>query len=83
MTRKADFNAEEWSTVASGPHWLLAYEGSVRKWLSSPAPRVAKHPFFKVLKARGAHFYDQDPMRSPLTGPAGPLPGGLVPDECL
>lgn len=73
----------DYEDVLSGPHWLLAYEGSVRKWLSAPTSRIAKHPFFKVLKARKVRFYDQDPIRNPFTGPAGPLPGGLVPDEYL
>jgi hypothetical protein len=73
----------DYDEVLSGPHWLLAYEGSVRKWLSAPASRIAKDPFFKVLRARRIRFYDEDPARSPFTGPAGPLPGGLVPDEYL
>jgi hypothetical protein len=37
--------------------------------------------YFKVLKRRQVRFYDEDPHRNPFTGPAGPLPGGLVPDE--
>lgn len=73
----------DYDDVLSGPHWLLAYEGSVRKWLSAPTPCVAKDPFFKVLKARSVRFYDENPIRNPFTGPAGPLPGGLVPDEYL
>jgi hypothetical protein len=71
----------DYDEVMSGPHWLLAYEGSVRKWLKSAAVRVPKDPFFKVLRQRRVRFYDTDPSRSPFTGPAGPLPGGLVPDE--
>ena len=71
----------DYDGVMSGSHWLLAYESSVRGWLESPRTRVANDPFFKVLKAKKARFYDTDPSRSPFTGPAGPLPGGLVPDE--
>ncbi len=70
----------DYDGVMSGRHWLLAYEGSARKWLDAPTRRVAKDPFFKVLKSRRVRFYDTDPRRSPFTGPAGPLPGGLVPD---
>lgn len=66
-----------------GLHWLLAYEGSVRKWLTAPRARVTKDPFFKILSKRQVHFYDTDPARNPFTGPAGPLPGGLVPDEYI
>lgn len=71
----------DYDGVVSGPHWLLAYEGSVRKWLRAPAGRVDADPFFKALRGRRVRFYDSDPDRSPFTGPAGPLPGGLVPDE--
>jgi hypothetical protein len=80
-------DSSNWETLTdydgamSGPHWLLAYEGSVRKWLTAPTRRVAKDPFFKVLRRRRVRFYDTDPSHSPFTGPAGPLPGGLVPDE--
>lgn len=71
----------DYDAVLSGPHWLLAYEASVRGWLTSARSRVAKDPFFNVLKKRKIRFYDTDPSRNPFTGPAGPLPGGLVPDE--
>lgn len=71
----------DYDGVLSGRHWLLAYEGGVRKWLTAPARRVTRDPFFKVLKKRRVQFYDTDPSRSPFTGAAGPLPGGLVPDE--
>ena len=71
----------DYDGVMAGPHWLLAYEGSVRKWLIAPTRRIGKDPFFKILRRRRVRFYDTDPSRSPFTGPAGPLPGGLVPDE--
>ena len=71
----------DYDGVMSGAHWLLAYEGSVRKWLNAPADRVGADPFFKALRRRRVRFYDSDPVRHPFTGPAGPLPGGLVPDE--
>jgi hypothetical protein len=70
-----------YADVLSGEHWLLAYEASVRRWLRAPRSRVSKDPFFKVLRARKVRFYDTKPSRSPFTGPAGPLPGGMVPDD--
>ena len=70
----------DYDTVLSGPHWLLAYEASVRNWLSSPRSRVSNDSFFQVLRARRVRFYDTKPSRNPFTGPAGPLPGGIVPD---
>lgn len=71
----------DFDDVLNGPHWLLAYEGGLRKWIEAPVPRITADDHFKVLKKRGIHFYDEDPSRNPFTGPAGPLPGGLVPDE--
>lgn len=71
----------DYDGVMDGPHWLLAYEGAARKWLESPVDRVLADDYFKVLKRRQVRFYDEDPHRNPFTGPAGPLPGGLVPDE--
>jgi Reverse transcriptase (RNA-dependent DNA polymerase) len=71
----------DFDDVLSGPHWLLAYEATARTWLSSARSRVSKDPFFKVLRARKVRFYDTKPSRNPFTGPAGPLPGGTVPDE--
>jgi hypothetical protein len=65
----------------SGPHWLLAYEGVVRSWLDVSRKNIRNDSFFKVLSARRVRFYDTDPSRSPFTGPAGPLPGGLVPED--
>lgn len=82
-----EVDASNWETltdydgVMSGPHWLLAYEGSVRKWLKGPRRYVTKDRFFRTLRRRRVRFYDPDPSPSPYTGPAGPLPGGLVPDE--
>jgi hypothetical protein len=84
-TGQLDLTAWETSTdydgVLEGPHWLLAYEGSVRKWLSAPRKRVGSDSFFRVLRARKVRFYNGAPKRNPFTGPAGPLPGGLVPDD--
>jgi len=71
----------DYDAVLKGPHWLLAYEGSVRNWLDAPTKRIGKDPFFKVLRRRRVRFYDTDPKRNPFTGPSGPLPGGLVPDD--
>lgn len=71
----------DYDKVMAGPHWLLAYEAAVAKWLEGPTSHVKSDPFFKVLKQRRVRFYDSDPDRNPFTGPAGPLPGGLVPDE--
>jgi hypothetical protein len=71
----------DYDEVLAGPHWLLAYEGAVRGWLQAPSKRVEADSFFKVLKAHDVRFYDGDQSRNPFTGPAGPLPGGLVPDD--
>lgn len=71
----------DYDGVLSGPHWLLAYEAGARRWLSAPRKRIDNDPFFKAMRRRRVRFYDPDPNRSPFTGPAGPLPGGLVPDE--
>ena len=71
----------DYDGVMAGPHWLLAYEGAVRKWLDAPSDRIAEDDYFKILRRRKVRFYDEDPSRNPFTGPAGPLPGGLVPDE--
>ena len=69
------------SDALSGPHWLLAYEGVVQSWLGVSRKNIRQDSFFKVLSARRVRFYDTDPARSPFTGPAGPLPGGLVPED--
>lgn len=71
----------DYDDVLSGPHWLLAYESSVRKWLESARGRIGEDPFMKVLRTRRVRFYLPQETRRPFTGPAGPLPGGLVPDE--
>jgi hypothetical protein len=71
----------DYDGVLQGPHWLLAYEGSVRKWLSAPTKRVGADEFFRVLRRRRVRFYNGAPRRNPFTGPAGPLPGGLVADD--
>jgi hypothetical protein len=71
----------DYDDVFSGSHWLLAYEVSVRKWLESARGRLGEDPFMKVLRTRRVRFYLPKEVRRPFTGPAGPLPGGLVPDE--
>lgn len=81
LSRSSWEGLTDYDGVMFGPHWLLAYEGSVRKWLKAPTARVGADPFFKVLRGRRVRFYDGEPSRTPFTGPAGPLPGGLVPDE--
>jgi hypothetical protein len=73
----------DYDEVLGGPNWLLAYEGTARGWLTSAAARVGGDPFFSELLRRGIHFYDPYPMRSPFTGPAGPLPGAPLPDSYL
>jgi hypothetical protein len=67
--------------VLSGDHWLLAYEATIKGWLTSAAPRVNADPFFTMLKQRDVYFYDINPTRAPFTGPAGPLPGAPIPDS--
>jgi hypothetical protein len=64
-----------------GPHWLLAYEATRQKWLTGAISQVDKHDFFNTLLQRDVAFYDPDPQRIRFTGPAGPLPGGQVPDD--
>lgn len=71
----------DYDAVLDGHHWLLAYEGAVQKWLTAPAERIKENAFFRELRRRRVRFYDTDPKRSPFTGPSGPLPGGLVPDD--
>lgn len=71
----------DYDAVLDGHHWLLAYEGAVRKWLEAPATRIAQSKFFRELRRRRVRFYDVNPKRNPFTGPSGPLPGGLVPDD--
>ncbi len=58
---------DDYDRVMSGPHWLLAYEGSDRKWLMSPTKRISKDPFFRILKQRRIRFYTRIPaaVRSP------------------
>jgi hypothetical protein len=73
----------DYDEVLVGPHWLLAYEGTYKGWLTSAQPRVAGDAFFSVLQARDVFFYDQNPQRAPFTGPGGPLPGGPLPDSYL
>jgi Reverse transcriptase (RNA-dependent DNA polymerase) len=82
-------NTTNWESLISygdvliGPHWLLAYEATVKGWLGSAAGYVAADPFFGVLQRSGVYFYDLHPIRSPFTGPAAPLPGGTVPESYL
>lgn len=73
----------DYDEVFVGPHWLLAYEGAYKGWLTSAQPRVAGDPFFSVLRARDVFLYDQNPQRAPFTCPGGPLPGGPLPDSYL
>lgn len=44
-----------------GPHWLLAYEAGVRKWLPTKSRRkhhVDQDPRFKYLREKGVRFYN-------------------------
>jgi Reverse transcriptase (RNA-dependent DNA polymerase) len=76
-------DANHWATLVAdadafqSDHWLLAYEGAVRGWLTSAAEHFKKDPFFASIQRAGVHFYDPNPPREPFTGPAAPLPGGL------
>lgn len=72
-----------YNDVMSGPNWLMAYEGTIKGWLGSAAQWVAADPFFSVLQQNNVYFYDRNPPWTPFTGPAGPLPGGPVPDSYL
>ena len=62
------------------PHWLLTYEGTVQGWLHSAAATLAGDAFFSALNASGVRFLNHHITPSLFTGPAAPLPGGLVPD---
>jgi hypothetical protein len=66
-----------------GPHWLLKYENCVHSWFSGADADVSSDPFFSKLLAQGVSFFDAATERDPFTGPAGPLPGALVPDVYL
>ena len=72
-----------YNDVMSSSNWLMAYEGTIKGWLGSAAQQVAADPFFRVLQQNNVSFYDQNPAWTPFTGPAGPLPGGPVPDSYL
>jgi hypothetical protein len=44
-----------------GPHWLLAYEAGVRKWLPTLSPKkhhVDQDQAFRFLKTEGVRFYN-------------------------
>jgi hypothetical protein len=64
-------------------HWLMTYEGQHQGWLHEGQPAVAADPFFSVLDQAGVSFYVMHPPRAPFTGPAGPLPGGTIPESYL
>lgn len=76
-----------WSQLAgldgalTGEHWLLAYEGAAQTWIPEAAAAIRKDPFFRRLAKHKVRFFDAGATRNPFTGPAGPLPGALVPDE--
>src|SRR5262249_18352337 len=73
----------DYDEVLFGADWLLAYEATHKGWARSAAPRVAADAFFSVLQGNGVHFYDPQPRRKLFTGPAGPLPGGTLPESYL
>jgi hypothetical protein len=60
-----------------GPHWLLAYEGATKGWLTGASEQLAKNQFFKKLRDLGVSFYDPNPEHAPFTGPTAPLPGSI------
>lgn len=62
-------------TVLLEEHWLLAYEATVRGWLSGGQAHVTADSFFNTLMLGDVHFYDKHPPKAPFTGPAAPLPG--------
>jgi hypothetical protein len=57
--------------------WMLAYEGAVRGWLTSPSGKdfVAADPNFAKLKGAGVTFYDV----TKTTFPAPPPPKARLP----
>lgn len=67
--------------VFEGPHWMLAYEAATRGWLSTVDQRLREDDFFRLLSELNVSFFDPGIQRDPFTGPAGPLPGGIVPDH--
>jgi hypothetical protein len=71
----------DYDTVLTGDHWLLAYEATIKGWLTSAATRVAASPFFSLLQQRDVYFYDRAPVHAPFTCPAGPLPGAPLPES--
>jgi hypothetical protein len=73
----------DYDEVLRGPHWLLAYEATMKGWLGSATARVAADGFFKEIQRRGVAFYHGAVTWKPFTGPAGPLPGGDLPDSYL
>lgn len=64
-----------------GPHWLLAYESAVHDWLPDAENHATGQKFFKDLLDQDVAFFDISIQPDWAVGPAGPLPGALVPDD--
>jgi len=46
--------------VLRGPHWLVAYEGLLRGWLTPSAgtDHIGNDQVFEFLRQKEVHFYD-------------------------
>lgn len=81
LNRQAWTRSLEGDDALHGPHWLLAYEGTMQGWLREAEDLVVDEPFFKRLRRQGVSFFDATDPGAGFDGPAGPLPGTLAPDE--
>lgn len=81
LDQEAWTRAVEDDDALQGPHWLLAYEGLMQGWLGEAERLVDRDPFFRRLRRQGVSFFDATDPHAGFTGPAGPLPGTLAPDE--
>lgn len=59
-----------------GRHWLLAYEASQKKWLTSSA--TVKNPAFAAMSSAGVSFYDRSKNVPQFPPAAKGNPGGSL-----
>jgi hypothetical protein len=75
-------NKNTWQSLVSQPdaldkqHWLLTYEATMKKWLSSPL--ISKNPVFKSMQSNGVTFYDSKRNVPHFPSAARRNPGGSL-----
>ena len=63
---KTQWEAHARNEGLDSSHWLVAYEGAVRGWLTPDTARmVDEHPVFGWLRTNGVSFFDQ---KAPVVG---------------